>query len=188
MKRLSVHERVLETASKLFYTQGYNQTGINQIIQEAKVAKASMYQHFRSKEDIAVAYLSARHIMWVEDLINFVSNEKSNTKKLIKSFDYLIHWLEEVDFRGCGFQNIFVDLPADNHKIKGQVQYHKNELRKLVQSLIKTESQFSTKEGEQIGDEILILMEGSIILSQIQKSIWPIQAGKRACQKLLTNK
>ncbi|MFT6754704.1 MAG: AcrR family transcriptional regulator, partial [Urechidicola sp.] len=53
MRKQGVKERIIATASDLFYNQGYNQTGINQIISEAGVAKASLYQHFRSKEDIA---------------------------------------------------------------------------------------------------------------------------------------
>jgi AcrR family transcriptional regulator len=185
MKRLGVKERVIKAASHLFYYQGYNQTGINQIIEESNVAKASMYQHFRSKEDIAVAYLAARHTMWVSKLLNFIANKKTNKTKLIASFDYLIEWLEEDDFRGCGFQNIFVDLPEESHKIKAQVVYHKNELGTLVYELLNNETQYSPKEVKQIRDEILVLMEGAIILSQIQKSIWPIKAGKSACKKLL---
>ena len=185
MKRIGVKERVIETASSLFYHQGYNQTGINQIIEEASVAKASMYQHFRSKQDIAVAYLSARHTMWMGKLSRFISGKKTNKAKLIASFDYLIEWLEEDDFRGCGFQNIFVDLPEESHKIKAQVLYHKNELGDMVHDLLKNENQYSSKEAKQIGDEILVLMEGAIILSQMQKSIWPITAGKSACKKLL---
>mgnify|MGYP003651832477 CR=1 FL=1 len=49
MKKLGVRERIIGTASELFYNQGYNQTGINQIIDQAGVAKASMYQHFNCK-------------------------------------------------------------------------------------------------------------------------------------------
>lgn len=63
MKEQSVRERIIDTASRLFYFNGYNQTGVNQIIKEASVAKASLYQHFRSKEDIAVVYLQRRHTM-----------------------------------------------------------------------------------------------------------------------------
>ena len=68
MEKKGAKERIIEAASRLFYFKGYNQTGINQIIAEANVAKASMYQHFRSKEDIAVAYLIRRHAMWMGNL------------------------------------------------------------------------------------------------------------------------
>ena len=131
MKKPGVKERIIETASELFYYEGYNQTGINQIIAEAGVAKASMYQHFRSKEDIAVAYLKKRHTNWIGDLFEFIADKKTVSDKLISCFDYLDHWLTEVEYRGCGFQNIFIDLPKDQQKIKDQVILHKKRIKNL---------------------------------------------------------
>ena len=54
---MNPRDRILETASRLFYTQGYNNTGINQLIKAAKVAKASFYEYFPSKEDLLLEYL-----------------------------------------------------------------------------------------------------------------------------------
>ena len=185
MKKLGVKDRIIETASELFYRNGYNQTGINQIIAEAGVAKASMYQHFRSKEDIAVAYLKRRHINWVGDLKNYVANQKTNKEKLIASFDYLDSLLNSVNYRGCGWQNIITDLPNDHDKIRNQAVLHKNDVRAWVHMLLKEEDNLSGNEAEQLGDELIILLEGSIILSQIQKNKWPIEAAKNAAKKLL---
>jgi AcrR family transcriptional regulator len=186
MKKLGVKDRIIETASDLFYNNGYNQTGINQIIAEAGVAKASMYQHFRSKEDIAVAYLKRRHISWVGDLQKFVSEEKTNRGKLISSFDYLNSWLGSVNYRGCGWQNIITDLPSDQDKIRNQAILHKNDVRAWVHTLLKEEEDLSDDEAVQLGDELIILLEGAIILSQIQKNDWPIKAAKNAAKKLLS--
>ncbi len=144
-----------------------------------------MYQHFRSKEDIAVAYLQRRHITWMGELTTFVSTQKTNKEKLIAAFDYLEHWLEQVDFRGCGFQNIVCDLPEDQQKIKDQVLLHKNDVKALVYNLLKEDSLYSIDKAEALGNELLVLLEGSIILSQIQKNKWPITAGKNAAKQLL---
>jgi AcrR family transcriptional regulator len=186
MRKQGVKERIIATASDLFYNNGYNQTGINQIIAEAGVAKASMYQHFRSKEDIAVAYLKQRHINWMGSLIDFVSSADSNKEKLIMSFDFLKTWLDEVNYRGCGFQNIICDLPQDQQKIKDQVVLHKNDLKELVYKLLKEDGDYTNSEAEALGNELLVLMEGSIILSQIQNRNWPILAAKNAGIKLLS--
>ncbi len=185
MRKLGVKERIIETASDLFYNQGYNQTGINQIIDEAGVAKASMYQHFRSKEDIAVAYLIARHTMWMGKLEESVSKEKSSKRKVICVFNYLTEWLTEVNFRGCGWQNIITDLPAHHNKIKDQAIFHKNELRSWLQKELGKEEEFTNKEAKELGDEVMVLIEGAIILSQIQKDNWPIVTAKKACKKIL---
>ena len=185
MKKLGVKDRIIETASELFYHAGYSQTGINQIIAEAGVAKASMYQHFRSKEDIAVAYLKQRHLNWIGNLFDFIADHKTVSTKIIGCFDYLDQWLIAVEYRGCGFQNIFIDLPKDQQKIKDQVVLHKNELRTWIHNLLQEDIRFSTKEANQLGDEILVLMDGAIILSQIQHSSWPILSAKNTCKKLL---
>ncbi len=185
MNTLGVKERIIATASELFYMEGYNQTGINQIIKEANVAKASMYQHFRSKEDIAVAYLQGRHTMWVGNLFDFIANEKTPKAKLLKSFDYLDDWLVSVDFRGCGFQNIITDLPKEQHKIVDQVRLHKNELREWIHNLLQSDEYCNATDAARLGDEVLVLMEGAIISSQIQKEAWPIHTAKNCCQRLL---
>jgi len=186
MKKLGVKERVIETASSLFYFNGYNQTGINQIIAESGVAKASMYQHFRSKEDIAVAYLKGRHIMWMGKLNECVERKNHKTGKVLGCFDYLMEWLTEVNFRGCGWQNIITDIPKDHIKIMDQAVLHKNEFRVWMHNLLKEENKYTSNQAEKLGDEILILIEGAIILSQIQKNDWPIKRAKSACVSLLT--
>lgn len=186
MKKLGVRDRIIETASDLFYNQGYNQTGINQIIDQAGVAKASMYQHFRSKEDIAVAYLITRHIMWVRKLEERVLKEKSPKGKVIGVFDYLMDWLTEVNFRGCGWQNIITDLPIDHNKIKDQAILHKNELRSWVQKQLTVEAEYTNQKAKDLGDQVIVLIEGAIILSQIQKNSWPIKSAKKACKKILS--
>ncbi|BDS11617.1 TetR/AcrR family transcriptional regulator [Aureispira anguillae] len=185
MKKTSVKNRIIETASTLFYHNGYNQTGINQIIAEAGVSKSGMYQHFRSKEDIAVAYLIRRHSLWFGDLFDFIADQKSIKAKILAAFDYLDSWLSQVSFRGCGFQNIFIDLPKDQQKIKDQVLLHKNELRAWLHGLLNTEALYTTEEAIKLGDEILVLIEGAIILSQIQHNNWPIITAKNTCKKLL---
>ena len=186
MKKLGVKERIIETASDLFYNQGFNQTGINQIIAEAGVAKASMYQHFRSKEDIAVAYLIGRHQMWMGKLEDSVSKKKNSKDKLIASFDYLKEWLDNVNYRGCGWQNIITDLPIEHDKIRDQAIYHKNELRNWILEKMNEIEGYTAKQAKELADQVLILVEGAIILSQIQKDNWPILSAKKACIKLLS--
>ena len=52
-----IEAQILETASRLFFRQGYTQTGINQLIDESGVAKRTFYRHFASKEALGMAYL-----------------------------------------------------------------------------------------------------------------------------------
>jgi AcrR family transcriptional regulator len=122
-------ERIIRISTDLFARQGYNSTGINQIISEADVAKASFYKHFKSKEDLCVEYLKLRHQFWFNELMNFASKENDPKLKVLCSFNFLIYMNKKEQFRGCSFLNILSEIPADNSKILDVIKSHKSDLR-----------------------------------------------------------
>jgi len=168
--------RIIATASVLFASQGYNSTGINQIISEASVAKASFYQHFKSKEDLCIAFLDARHEYWFNELHEYIKNEEGFKSKVVSSFDFLIHMNAKEDFRGCSFLNILSEIPSDNLKILNPIQRHKSDLRAFFKSLIADEA---------ISDHIYLLFESCITESKMFKSNQLIERSKSIVNKLI---
>ena len=86
MRETGVKDRILDTASRLFYDQGYNPTGINQIIDEAEIARASLYNHYESKTDLLLAYLDRTHVRWFEELEEFLQPYTDPREKLLAIF------------------------------------------------------------------------------------------------------
>lgn len=166
----------MEVTSLLFANQGYNSTGINQIISEANVAKASFYQHFRSKEDLCVAFLNARHDYWFNELNNFIKYETDTKSKVISSLDFLIHMNAKENFRGCSFLNILSEIPNDNLKILGAIQEHKKDVRFFFSSLIPDEN---------MSDHIYMLFESCITESKLFKSNQLIERSKSIINHLI---
>jgi len=165
----SPRERILATTFTLFATQGYNSTGINQIIAEAKVAKASFYQHFQSKEDLCVAFLKVRHEYWFHELNVFIEGKTSGKSKIIASFDFLMAMNAKEKFRGCSFLNILSEIPGDNVKILSVIQDHKKDLRHFFSEILSDEN---------LSDHVYMLFESSIIESQLFKSNQLIERSK----------
>lgn len=157
----SPKERILETASGLFHRQGYNSTGINQIISEAAVAKATFYNHFKSKDDLCIAFLTARHEYWFSELNTFCSKSTETKQRLLGAFNFIIYMNEKENFRGCSFLNILSEISQDQASILSLIQTHKNDLRKFFRNEDVSES---------ISDHIYLLFESSIIESQLFKS------------------
>src|ERR1700754_3134111 len=89
MKRKSIRDIIVATSARLFYKYGYSNTGINQIIEEAKIAKSSLYQHFRSKEEVLIAYLELTGEQTVAALKGAAAQYESPLDKLVGIFDYL---------------------------------------------------------------------------------------------------
>lgn len=170
----SPRERIIETTFSLFAKQGYNSTGINQIISEAEVAKASFYLHFKSKEDLCVEFLNVRHEYWFNEFHSFSAQSEDLRSKIISAFDFLIYMNEKESFRGCSFLNILSEIPMENTKILKVIQSHKADLRHYFSELIKDEI---------LSDHIYMLFESSIIESQLFRSNELIEKSK----KIITN-
>jgi AcrR family transcriptional regulator len=90
MKKESVDERIMQTATRLFYTQGYNLTGINQLIDEAGIAKPSLYNKYRSKGDVLLAYLDRQSLTLFDALEAHLNEIHSARNKIIGIFEFLI--------------------------------------------------------------------------------------------------
>jgi AcrR family transcriptional regulator len=172
----SPRERIITTTLELFAKQGYHSTGINQIISEANVARASFYQYFKSKEDLCVEFLKVRHDYWFKELHQFISKDKDVKSTAVSAFDFLIHMNQKENFRGCSFLNILSEIPMDNVKILSVIQDHKADLRNYFSELLQDES---------LSDHVYLLFESSIIESQLFRSNELIEKSKNIVNQLI---
>jgi len=121
-KRPSARQRILDTAAKLFYSRGINNTGIDRIIADAGVAKASMYNHFASKEEIVATYLRGIREQFGLELAR---NSITETPSYDVPFHLLKMTLANGDFYGCPFSNALVELP-DSASVRQEVSAYRN--------------------------------------------------------------
>jgi AcrR family transcriptional regulator len=170
--------RILNTALKLFHQQGYNSTGINQIIEKSDVAKASLYQIFNSKEELCVEYLTERHDLWFGKLREWVSKPRTQKSKIVAAFDFLYQMNLDEDFRGCSFLNILSEISADEKQILQVIQNHKQDVRNYFKTILPGEKQNTV-------DHIYLLFESAIIESQLFRNQWPVDRSKKIVVSLL---
>ncbi|MBU2927087.1 TetR/AcrR family transcriptional regulator [Winogradskyella psychrotolerans] len=175
---ISARERIIDITANLFHYQGYNKTGINQIIEEAKVAKATFYYHFKSKDDLCVEFLNNRHNYWVSELHKFTSEYNNPKDKILNSFNFLIFMNKRENYRGCSFLNIISEISEEQEEIRRAIQNSKTDLRNYFREHIK---------DELLADHIYLLFESSIIESQIFKSNELIEKSRSITERLITN-
>jgi len=177
-------DRILETASRLFYTQGFNATGINQILDEANVAKASLYQHYGSKDELGIAYVKAAREDWFNALTHFLEKKTSSSEKLLGCFDFLERNLRLNDYRGCRFINLLADVSDQNAEMRNEIVAHKTKLRVFFRDLV-TDSIKDKTVVNQTADAILLLFEGAVVESKIHREAWAVKSAKKTVQFLL---
>ncbi len=184
MEKVSTSDRILEVASDLFYTQGYIATGINQIIAEAKVAKASFYHHYPSKEVLCLAYLTRREELSRGRLRSFVEKADSCESKVASFFDYIESALKKNNFRGCGFLNIASEITNMDSEIREIVIQHKNETRQYFLEVI-IEQVVPLTDAQALADALYVLYEGAFIGARNFGEIWPVTSARKAAIILL---
>lgn len=184
-------ERLLDAANRLFYRQGYHPTGINQLIEEADVAKASFYNHFSSKEELALAYIQRRHERWMRALKERVDQKALLQRRIVTVFNCLEEFIRQEDFRGCGQLNLAAEFPSEEHPIRVQIRKQKRELRAYLQSIIQGPSEPSeeaSKEAKQLANSAYLLYEAAMVESQNLGASWPAEAARQAAEQLIAGR
>jgi AcrR family transcriptional regulator len=183
----NTHTKILETASRLFYEQGYHLTGINQVIAEAGVAKASFYYHFSSKEDLCIAYLEKRHQDWFGWLREEVEQSREPQERLLRLFIFLERWLVNSDFRGCAFLNITAEFPSPDNRIRLLVVNHKDALQAYIEQLVENlDIPTSRNNPVYLVNAIYLLFEGTICKCQMYRTTEFIQNTRETVRQLIS--
>jgi AcrR family transcriptional regulator len=157
--------RILETADRLFYQEGTRAVGIDRVIAEADVAKATLYAHFPSKDDLIVATLQHREESVSGFFRTAMERHARRTKdKLRAFFAALKDWFESPDFRGCAFINAAVELADPKHPGSKYVREYKERFRGMIDGLVE---EAVGKAHAKITPAVAILVEGAIVTAVI---------------------
>ncbi|MEP3371276.1 MAG: TetR/AcrR family transcriptional regulator [Maribacter dokdonensis] len=186
MKHAEVKKRITETASYLFYKNGYNSTGINEIISEAGIAKATLYNHFKSKEEICLAYLQYKNHNFLKDFESFTTSKAKGKDQILAIFDFLQMFYQEKDFNGCWCIKTVSEIPKENELIRNEIQSQKKEFIAEIEELIVNNLNYLTSnEAPTLARQIYLLYESAVGESHLHQQDWPITESKNLCIKIL---
>lgn len=186
MKTSDIRENIVKTASALFYRNGYNSTGINEIIRESGIAKATLYNHFKSKEDLCLSYLKYMNNNFLNNIKEYCYSKPDNKLRVLSIFDFLDKFFLDKEFNGCWCIKTISEIPKDNKNIRKEIQNQKNEfinfIRELAISNIKAES---IQDQDSKIRQIYLLYESAVAESQLHQKNWPIKEAKTICSQII---
>lgn len=166
---------IIDTASILFYEKGYNLTGINEIIEKAGIAKATLYSHFKSKEDLCIAYLIHRDKEFMENIRAFCNAKRKGNARLIGVLEFLITFFETAGFNGCWCIRTVAEVPRDNLRIKAQIKENKVTFLNFLKLLVEENKEgYTKKQIDKLAKRIYLLYESAVSESHLQGDSWPI--------------
>jgi len=159
-------QHLVATALTLFNKNGYHATGIDLILAQSGVSKATLYKHFRSKDELILAALQQRHEQVINNLHNTINTANQNGScSVLAIFDSLDEWFNSEDFFGCNFINASAEYNDPNNPITLYAIEHKKMIVGLIrEQLLLKNSDEMTNQADQIG----LLIEGAIVMAHTQ--------------------
>ena len=183
-ERTSARARIIETASTLFYAEGIHAVGVDRVVLDSGVAKATLYQHFRSKEELVAEYLQERSDHWRRHFAEpILVRPGSAAAQVAKIFDTLCRSVSMPGFRGCPFINAAAEYPGNDGPVAEVIQSHRAQVRQLFADVL-TPLPSSSRRKELV-DQLVLLYDGTMISAQLDWRPKPLRSVKTAAARLL---
>jgi AcrR family transcriptional regulator len=160
---LDARQRILRSAYELFSRRGIRDVGVDEVIAGADVAKATLYRHFASKDDLVLAFLEQREQLWTKEWVEAEARQRGETpeEQLLAIFDLFHEWFQRDDFEGCSFINVLLEFGGGNAHALGRASaIHLENIRSLVRTLAE---EAGLREPASFALSWHILMKGAIV-------------------------
>jgi AcrR family transcriptional regulator len=154
-------DRILEAAYELFAHRGIRDVGVDEVIERAGVAKATLYRHFPSKNDLVIAFLELREQRWTLSWVAEEARRRGSTPEdqLLAIFGLFDEWFHRDDFEACSFINVLLEMGAGHPTGRASVEHLAN-IRMFVRRLAEDAG---LRDPEAFAQSWHILMKGSIV-------------------------
>src|SRR5689334_5569078 len=158
----SARERLIDTSYDLFTRRGIGGVGVDEVIDKAGVAKATLYRHFPSKEDLVLAFLDRRAELWTGEVIDRQPRGRADDPEdqLLALFDVLDDWFHErSDYEACSFVKVLFEMGAEG-RIGQACLAHLDKIRDILRDRAELAG---LRDATGLAWKLNILVKGSIV-------------------------
>jgi len=179
--RQPARERIVDTAFRLFYAHGARGVGVDTIIAESGVAKATFYKHFPRKDDLVVCYLDKVDQAWFGQLRAAARATDDPRAQLVAMFDALAAASRRDGYHGCAF----INAAAESHsggEVHARTIEHKGVVRAWIRDLAR---RAGAADPDLLARQLTLLIDGGLADGVLGADPATPHAAKAAAQTLV---
>ncbi|MDM0041309.1 TetR/AcrR family transcriptional regulator [Variovorax sp. J22G21] len=178
----TILDHIIDTAGALFYREGTRSVGVDRIIVEAGIAKATMYRYFSGKDALVAACLQRRHDKVMAALQSGLEKVKPRRHaRILALFDLLHEKAETPDFRGCAFM-LAVAENESSDQVRQIARTHKKAVLELFAALLPPDWPDVAKTAAQLN----LLYDGAMAQILVQRAPEAALIARTCAEMLLT--
>ena len=179
----SKRDQLVEAALALFEREGYHATGIDRILEDAGVAKMTLYNHFTSKDELILAALRLRDERFRDWLARRVRDLGTTPReRLLAIFDAAGELFATDSFNGCLFARACGEFSDPDHPVWSAAKEHRRLFRRYVLELA---NDAGAPNPERLADSLLILFAGATAAAQMSHSTAPAAHARAVAKTIL---
>jgi AcrR family transcriptional regulator len=156
-----VRQRILDTASTLFYERGVRAVGVDLVVDESGVAKTSLYRHFRTKDDLIVAFLEREDVEFWAQWDEVAARHADDAAAEIEAH---MRWigkrLARANYRGCPQINVAAEFAEAEHPAREVSRRHMQALRKRLAELAR---RLGAARPNELAAQLGVLVNGAFV-------------------------
>jgi len=176
-------QRLLTTAEDLFYAEGIRAVGVDRLLQESGVGRASFYRHFDGKDALVVAVLEDRDRRWLAWLREAVdTGSRPPAERPLAVFDALAQRFARDDFRGCAFINTMIEMADPDSPAHRVADRHK---RRVIDYLAELLEDAGRDDAAELAPEFALLVDGAIVTAVRESSPAAAERARAIAARLL---
>ncbi len=185
---VSRRDHLVDTATKLFCKHGFRATGIDAVLAASGVAKKTLYNHFKSKDELIIATLQRRDEQFVsimrEGVARLAPKQEGDPHmaRIMALFDTLDEWAQSDSFTGCTFINASAEFPRREDPIHVACAHHKKLVVHFIEELI---FELRLADAHRVARQISLIIEGAIVTAHTMNDLSGVPLAKETVRRLL---
>jgi AcrR family transcriptional regulator len=181
--RTEVRDKILTTATDLFYKQGIRAVGVDLVVEKAGVAKTSLYRHFGTKDDLVVAFLQRMDQEFWQTWDRVTAQHADDARAELHA---QLAWIGEragqPDYRGCPQLNIAAEFPEVEHPARKLATAHKRELRRRLKVIAE---RLHCAAPDALAGQLAVLINGAFVSTPLYEPGEATRLLQRAADALI---
>ena len=156
-----LREHILATASALFYAQGVRAVGVDLVVDEARIAKTSLYRYFPTKDDLVVAFLEREDQDFWSTWDGVAARHAAEPMAELEAhMGWIGERLGRSNYRGCPQLNVAAEFAEPDHPARGVARAHMLGLRQRLDALA---AKLGAAAPATLGAQLAILVNGAFV-------------------------
>ncbi len=184
-RRRPGRERLLAAMDRLFYRDGISSAVVDKLIDEAGVARGTLYKNFRTRDELIEAYLRLRHEDALAALEQIAGRDEDIMGQVDAVFDYLAGLTRDELFRGCAFVVAAAELPDEQRPATRWARMHKRAALETFRRMFESQGH---PDPALVAEQLSILYDGALVTSHVRPESNAVEHARDMARRLLTTR